>query len=89
MSTNILKEADRLIHGERVKTYGKPSKSFQEIAQAATLLCGKPITPTDVTLVLVAQKLIRRRTSPGNLDHVTDACGYLGILADLEQEETP
>lgn len=85
--TNILKEADKLIHGERVKTYGKPVKSFREVAIVASILTGKQLSSDDVCLVLVAQKLIRRKSSPDNLDHTTDACGYLGILADLQQEE--
>lgn len=83
---NILKEADKLIHGERIKTYGKPIDSFTEIAQISSILTGKKITPRDICLILVSQKLVRAKTSAGNLDHFTDACGYLGIAADIQQE---
>lgn len=83
---NILLEADKLIHGERVQTYGSPSDSFRGIATIASVLCDKIITPDDVCKILVAQKLVRDKTSPANIDHLTDACGYLGIAADLRQE---
>jgi hypothetical protein len=84
---NILQLADELIHGERVQTYGSPSQSFSAIATIASILCDKDITPDDVCKILVVQKLVRDTTSPENLDHLTDACGYLGIAADLRQEE--
>jgi hypothetical protein len=81
---NVLLEADKLIHGERVETYGKPEESFVLIAKLASLMAGRDITKQDVIFVMVAQKLIRRLHSPDNPDHLIDACGYLGILGDLE-----
>lgn len=84
MPRNILEHADELIHGERVEMYGKPEDTFEKIAEVASGIAGHTLSTKDVIFVMVAQKLIRYQTSPENPDHLTDACGYLGILGDLE-----
>lgn len=84
MNRNILLKADELIHGERVQAYGNPLATFEEVADAASILLGKHISARDVCIIQVAMKLVRYRTTPENPDHLTDACGYLGILGDIE-----
>lgn len=88
MKRNILLHANELIHGERVQLYGAAHKTFPDIARLASELCQKEITVQDVVFVVVAQKIVRDRTSPNNPDHLTDICGYLGILDDYRQQET-
>ena len=87
MKRNILLHANELIHGERVQTYGAPHETFPDIARLASELCQKELTVQDIVFVNLAQKIVRDRTSPDNPDHLTDACGYLGILDDHRQSE--
>lgn len=94
--TSILLRADELIHGQRVTTYGKPTDSFPKIAKLTEVMLSpqewKELAsgnfPASVGIKwMIAQKFVREHTSPNNPDHLTDACGYLGILHDLKQEE--
>lgn len=85
---NIFQIADGLIHGERTVTYGKPTETFPQVAKVASIFTGKEITAQDVCLIQVAMKLVRHRFSPDQIDHLVDACGYLGILADVKEADS-
>ena len=87
MKKSILLRADETIHGERVKTYGPATDTFQRAAYIMTQLTRKPFTPEDIAKVQIIMKLIRNEHSPTNEDHVLDLCGYAGILSDLQQKE--
>ena len=83
--TDILQKAEDNIHGERVKNYGFASESFKQVAAIASILVGKQLTPQDVLKVMIAVKLVRNSYSPMNDDHRIDACGYLGLLDEVEK----
>lgn len=81
---NILLEADEIIHGERVKTYGPASVTFDEVAVAFCSITGKELTARDVALLQMLFKLKRNCFSSDNRDHLLDCAGYLGIMADIQ-----
>lgn len=83
---SILTKADEIIHGERVKTYGPATDTFQKAAWILTQLTGKQFTAEDVVKTQIIMKLMRNQHSPDNIDHLTDAAGYIGILSDLQEK---
>ena len=83
---SILIDADDIIHSERVKMYGPASVTFEEVAKAFVCITGIQVTGADVALLQVLFKLKRNRFSPDNTDHCTDACGYIGIMSDIQEE---
>lgn len=84
--TDILQKAEENIHGERVKNYGPAVESFAEVAAIASLLTKKELSPQDVLKVMISAKLVRNNYSPLNDDHRIDACGYLGLLDEVEKD---
>jgi NAD(P)H-dependent FMN reductase len=84
-SPSMLLQADTLIHGDRHDKYGSVTESFARIADAFNALHRGPFTAESVALLLVCMKLTRRSYSPGNRDHLLDAAGYLGLLADVAE----
>lgn len=85
IKTDILQRAEDNIHGPRVKNYGPASESFGKVARIASILTGKALTPQDVLLTMTSAKLVRNCYSPDNDDHRVDACGYLGLLDEIEK----
>lgn len=87
---NILAEADKTINSARPDKYGTVDESFGKIAAVCNQIFSKtelssPMTAQKVAKVLIAMKLVRDSYSPGNPDHVLDACGYIGLLDQLRQ----
>jgi len=70
---------------EREARYGEMVSSWEEIGELADSLAAETDTPGQrAVLILIAAKLVRRKHSPEEPDHLIDACGYLGILAKIE-----
>lgn len=78
-------EADRLVSGDRLVSYGHPWKNFSLTAEIATPLLknklkdGVSLTPEDVALFMVAVKLARE-VHKHKRDNLVDAIGYLKCL---------
>ena len=86
---NSLKEADKIINGDRQNQYGSPEDSFQIIADLwDAYLDGKYegdvgiITPLDVAHMMVLFKVARMLGQKPKRDNYIDAQGYLAIAAD-------
>lgn len=86
---SILQEAEELIHGDRAKAYGHPSKNFNNIAKGWSVIFGKDITPEQVALAMIWVKVSRQLNTPKR-DNLTDIAGYAGTIEMLAQggEET-
>jgi hypothetical protein len=63
--------------------------SFPLAAQIASLMTGKEYTPAEITLILHAVKLARRRTNPANTDNYVDGAAYLAFAAEYETATPP
>lgn len=76
-----LREAERLITGDRNKSYGSPTQNFQDTAGMWTIQLrhllqeGAAVSPQDVAAMMVALKLVRRIASD-KADNWLDILGY-------------
>lgn len=77
--SQILAEADRLVHSDRNKSYGEPTGNFENTAALWNTQFShklkEPFTATDVALALIQLKLARIISSPKR-DNWADILGY-------------
>lgn len=94
---NCLKEADKIINGERQDSYGAPEDSFTVIAGYWNVFLAaklKPLgmdvkdllTPLDTTNMMVLFKQARKLGQKPSRDNYVDSCGYEAIGADRLSE---
>ena len=86
-----IQEVEGCVCRDRQHSYGDAEDNFEAIASLWTTLLGpklvRPITRTDVASLMVAVKLARARTSPGNRDNWIDAAGYAVCAAGIQEVE--
>lgn len=78
-SDSILMEAESITNGERGVDYGDPVESFSKIAQMASIMSRKYISPIDCCNIQIALKLVRESVTPKR-DNLVDAVGYIKLL---------
>ena len=85
--STVLTEAEKIIYGDREKTYGHPSKNLQAIAVMwATYLNSRGlagvdiITAEDVAVMMVLLKAARLGNDPTHRDSLVDICGYAALV---------
>lgn len=89
---SILLEAEEVVNGPRAIHYGPPTANFQRIADLWTAwLNGRPdqdepLTPYDVTYMMVLMKLARLQHQPYHRDSVVDIAGYAACAEKLAGE---
>lgn len=91
---SILDEAKEIIYGDREKTYGRPEKNLQLIAEYWTAhlnarfgeegLPAVALTPDDVCLMMVALKVARLANDPKHRDSQADGCGYFALMERIQ-----
>lgn len=85
----ILREAERLITGDRNQTYGEPMENFSIIAEywntflSHKLKDGEKITPGDTAGMQVLVKLAREKGGPKE-DNKLDIAGYAACWAEVD-----
>jgi hypothetical protein len=72
-----------LIVRERGEVYGDPRDNFRDTADRWTVTMGHKVTPAQVALCMVDLKLARLKATPGHLDSIQDAIGYLALLGEI------
>lgn len=81
----VLAEAQRIVFGDRQKTYGHPLHDYtQQAALWSALLMHKlkePMTAHEAALCMVLLKARRSLTSPMHRDSYTDMAGYAEVAA--------
>jgi hypothetical protein len=76
-----------LIGGERRDAYGAVEESFTRVAQVwSGILGNRTVTAREVCLMMTGLKLCREANA-ARQDNIDDACGYLGLLAELNALE--
>lgn len=75
----VLTEAESIVHGDREKTHGEPSKNLEAIAAMWGPIFGTSVTPQQVCLAMIALKVARAVNSPSHRDHWTDIVGYVAL----------
>jgi hypothetical protein len=84
---DVLKEADRLTHGDREKTHGDPFVNHDRIARIWSALLSITVTPSQVALCMVGVKLSRLVESPEHVDSFVDGAAYMAIAGELALKE--
>ena len=75
-----------VVVNDRGEQYGNPEFLFEVAAQMATLITGKQLTKYDITSVLEAVKLARRRVNPLLDDNYVDNVNYTAFSAQFSGE---
>lgn len=72
--------------GARGATYGEIDEMFGNAATIASIVTGKNLTKYDITSVMEAVKLARRRATPGLDDNYVDGINYASFSAQFAAE---
>lgn len=75
MNETILEEASRVVDGERNDSYGRPSQNHQRTADLWSAFLGRRITPDQVCICNMLQKISRHANS-WKRDNLVDIAGY-------------
>lgn len=79
----ILKEAERLTHGDRNKNYGDPKVNHQRIADLWSTYMGVKFEPTQVAICLALVKIARLIETPDHADSFVDLAAYAAIAGEI------
>ena len=79
----ILKEADRLTHGDRNKNYGTPLVNHQRIASLWSIWLQQEITPAEAAMCLALVKVARLIETPDHEDSPIDLAAYAAIYGEI------
>jgi len=84
---DILKEADRIVHGPRNSDYGHPIDDYSRVVEIFRMISGVELHPEEGALFMVAVKLARLRHNYEagiiHRDSLVDAAGYLWVFAQI------
>ena len=79
LRVEALREAARIISGERNKQYGDPEDNFERTAKIWSVTLGINITNEDVAMMMVGLKVARYASKSGfQPDTWVDIAGYAG-----------
>jgi hypothetical protein len=80
--SEILKEADALINGERAKAYGPPEVNHLRIARGWSVILGTEVRPDQVALCMAWLKIARLCEGP-HRDSYVDGAAYMALAGEL------
>lgn len=84
-----LREAARIISGERNKQYGGPEENFSRTAQIWSVIMGIEFTAEDVAMMMVGLKVARYASKSGfQPDTWIDIAGYAGCGYEVGSVES-
>ena len=88
----FLKEAEKLINGQRAKEYGPAKKNHQRIADIWTILLDKKlndrITPEEVVACMIGVKVARLAEDISKDDSWTDVIGYAALGGEIINDKS-
>jgi len=88
----FLKEAEKLINGQRAKEYGPAKKNHQRIADIWTILLDKKlddrITPEEVVACMIGVKVARLAEDINKDDSWTDVIGYAALGGEIINDKS-
>lgn len=83
-----LREAARIIAGERDLQYGGPEENFERIARIWSVILGINITQEDVGMLMVGLKIARYANRSGfQPDTWIDVAGYAGCGYEVGRKQ--
>lgn len=80
---NLLQGVEDIICEERQDAYGAPEQSFERIAKYWSIYLNTPITPLQVSNMMILLKIARTQGQIDKLDNYLDAAGYAIISGSL------
>ena len=80
--SDILRQADALINGDRQAHYGPPEKNFGRIAAGWQVILGADVSAEQVALCMAWLKIARLCEGPHD-DSYTDAAAYMALAGEL------
>lgn len=83
---NILKEADKIVGGDRNTAYGHPKQDFQRTAKIWSAILGFEVPYEKVALCMVGVKL-SRQCNASKRDNLVDIAGYAQTAYMVEQAD--
>lgn len=86
MNKSVLDEAKEIIYGDREKTYGRPSKNLEVIANFWGEYLGTKLEAKDVAVMMILLKVARLRNDISHKDSVVDICGYAALIERCDDE---
>jgi len=84
---SILREAERIVDGERGDAYGPPEKDFGRVAKMWSALLGVEVEAWQVGACMICLKL-SRETNKHKRDNLVDVAGYAKTI-DMIREGVP
>tara|TARA_S200002703_G_C3728162_1_gene223777 strand:+ start:442 stop:801 length:360 start_codon:yes stop_codon:yes gene_type:complete len=67
---------------ERGESYGKPSDNMMNCADLVQAHLGVPISPFDIGVINILQKISRLQNDPFHIDSWVDIAGYAAITCE-------
>lgn len=74
---------DIVCTGDRQLNYGKPEDNFKNIAALWSDYLHRPISSTDVGLMMILMKVARLMKTPQHSDSYVDIAGYAACTAEI------
>lgn len=93
METNILREAEDIIFGDRERTYGNPAFNLETISEFWRLYIVRkhnvavPLDYTDIANMMALLKLARLINTPDHEDSQRDLIGYIALTSRIQRAE--
>lgn len=78
-----LKEAEKIVCGDREDAYGRPEDNFKVIAQFWTSYLGVPEVAGDVANMMILLKVARAATGKYKFDNYVDIAGYAACACEI------
>lgn len=88
--SEILKQADAIVNGERQQAYGSAENSFALISALWADYLGIRLSAVDVALMMILLKVAREKGGQGKADNWIDIAGYAacgGEIATIVEDE--
>jgi hypothetical protein len=80
--SEILREAETLINGDRAQAYGPLEENFGRIAAGWAVIFGVPVTPEQVARAMAWLKIARLNEGP-HRDSYVDGAAYMALAGEL------
>ena len=81
----VLHEAERIIYGDREKTYGHPSKNLEVTANFWGEYLGTKLSAKDVCVMMMLLKIARLRNDITHRDSLVDTIGYAALMERCDE----
>jgi len=83
--TSVAAEANKLVYGDRNKSYQHPAIDYDCTAKLWSAILGHDVTAYQAALCMVAVKLSRAARNVGHRDSLVDICGYATCADEIAQ----